>query len=442
MIASPDWVSAIAILASGVILGAMFIYFVRRKSTAAPAEDLALRDLEAKRDTLVEQLRDPALDAEERTRLEVQTAQVLRQIDEHKKVAAPSPGAARHPLPQAGEGTPKNRAALVGFAWGAGSVLLLAGLGYFVMQQAKTREPNEGPTGGQPGAMTPAQPAPDPAVQQLEAAVAKSPDDLNMRVELAKAYLERDNLMGVFDQTQYVLAKSPNDSRALTYQALVRMAMGQAVDAGGMLEKATKSDPNFIDAWVALAWVRTNEGKPKEAEAAINEAEKRHPEEKQRLEQVYAQMKQQAANQPPKTAELPAGHPEIPPAGEAPAGGAVPPAAPAAAGAPAAAQDAIHITLELDPASKARTGILYVMARPEGVTGGPPLAVKRFASETWPMTFDFSSADSMMGQPLPPKVRVEVRLDEDGDAATKGPNDAMAVADGVALGAKIRMALK
>ncbi len=441
MTAAADWVSAVAILASGVILGAMFIFFVRRRSSAAPAEDLVLRDLEAKRDTLVEQLRDPAIDADERTRLEVETAQVLRRIDEHKKVAKRPSSPGKQPVPIAEGPQPRNRAALIGFAWGAGSVILLGGLGYFVMQQAKSREPNMGATGGQPTAMAPAQAAPDPAVKQLEAAVQKSPDDLNMRVELAKAYLERDNLMGVFDQTQYVLAKSPNDSRALTYQALVRMAMGQAPDAKGMLEKATKSDPSFIDAWVALAWVRTNEGHPKEAEDAIKEAVKRHPEEKQRLEQVFAQMKKQAANQP-KTAELPPGHPEIPeaPGVAAPAAGAgTPPTAGAAVATP---QAGIQITLELDPAAKTKSGVLFIMARPEGVTSGPPLAVKRLGSETWPMTVTLSAADSMMGQELPAKVRLEVRLDADGDAATKGPDDAHAVADGVALGSKIKMALK
>ena len=34
--------------------------------------------------------------------------------------------------------------------------------------------------------------------------------------------------MGVFDQTQAVLEKQPRHARALSYQALVRLAMGQA----------------------------------------------------------------------------------------------------------------------------------------------------------------------------------------------------------------------
>ena len=49
-----DWASAIAILTAGLILGLMFIYFVSRRRSAAPPADLELRDLEAKRDLLVD----------------------------------------------------------------------------------------------------------------------------------------------------------------------------------------------------------------------------------------------------------------------------------------------------------------------------------------------------------------------------------------------------
>lgn len=452
--APTDWLTAIAILSSGLILGLMLVYFVRRRPASAPAEDLVLRDLEAKRDTLIEELRAADLTPEERTRIELETAKVLRDIDAHNKVErqAPSPAAARKRGVEETAPAKPNRAALVGFAWGAGSVLVLVGLGYFVMQSAKSRDASSGMTGGQTSTMAPAQPPANPAVQRLEAAVKQSPDDLDARVALAKAYLETDNLMGVFDQTQYVLSKSPNDSRALTYQALVRLAMGQGADADSMLEKATKSDPNFIDAWVALAWVKTAQGKAKEAEAAIAEAAKRHPEEKQRLEQVYAEMKRQGGQQATATAELPPGHPTIPPAGQeagaaAPVSGAGSMAAEGGgaplAGAPQANEPApIHITLSLDPAAKSKTGVLFIMARPEGVTAGPPLAVKRVASPAFPVTVDLSAADSMMGQPLPPKVRLEARLVSSGDVMTHNPQDPDVVLDHVAGGSTIKLALK
>ncbi len=418
-----DWVSASAILAAGIILGLMFVFFVRRRPAAAaavPAGDLDLRDLEAKRDALVEQLRglDP-MNADERTRLELETAQVLRQIDERRKASRP-------PAPVAAPASdPLRRATLIGFGWGAGSVLLLAVLGYMVMQQASTRQPNAPLTGSETTTVTPAQAPPDPGLQQLEAAVQKSPDDLNMRLDLAKAYLERDNLMAVFDQTQLILKKAPNEPHALTYQALVRMAMGQSADADKMLERATKVDPSLLDAWVALAWAKTSEGKTKEADAAIAEAQRHHPEEKARLDQVYAQMKQQAAARRSGGGTLPVDHPQIGTA-EAPV------------------EQPIHVTLDVDPGAKVRVGpnaVLFVFARPEGVTAGPPSAVKRLVGVTFPMTFDLGSADSMMGQPLPPRVRLEARLDSDGNAMTKDPGDPDAVQDGVALGSSVTLKL-
>lgn len=418
-----DWLSASAILAAGIVLGVMFIYFVRRRpEPLVAAGDIDLRDLEAKRDALVQQLRDlDPTNADERTRLEVETAQVLRRIDERRKME-------RRPQSAVVETSdPIRRATMIGFGWGAGSMLLLAALAYLVMLSAKPREQNAPVTGGETtSTIRAAQAPPDPAVQQLEAAVQKSPGDLNARLDLAKAYLERDNLMGVFDQTQYVLLRSPEQPRALTYQALVRMAMGQSADAIGMLQRATKSDPSLLDAWVALAWANISQNKTKDADAAIAEAEKRHPEEKARLEQVYAAMKQQASARQASTGELPVNHPPVG-AAEAPV------------------EPPIHVTLDVDESAKAKLkpgAVLFVIARAEGVTAGPPAAVKRLTGVSFPFTFDLTSADSMLGQPLPPRVRLEARIDSDGNPLTKDPSDPVVVQDGVALGSAVRLHLK
>jgi hypothetical protein len=61
---------------------------------------------------------------------------------------------------------------------------------------------------------------------------------------------------------------------------------------------------------------------------------------------------------------------------------------------------------------------------------------------SFPITFDFGSADSMMGQPLPDKFRLEARLDSDGDAATKPPTDPSAMQNDVAPGTTVKLALK
>ncbi len=316
MTGSTDWLSATAMLLSGIIVGLMFMYSsMRRKQQAAAqgaSDDLETRDLVARRDTLIQQLRDledvPANGAE-RTRLEREAAQVLRALD-GKKAAGSTPASAVSMNAASAPASGMNPA-LKGFVWGVGSVAALGFLGYFVWSSStdKNAAQQQMPSGMQPQPQQMQQqgqpPQADPAVQQLEAAVATSPDDVNARISLAKAYLEKENMMGVFEQTQAVLAKSPAEPRALTYQALVRMAMGQTDVAGKMLDQATKADPKFLDAWVGIAWLNFQTGKPEAGEKAINEAIRQHPEEKARLTEILSEMKSQ------KPAALPKNHPQV-----------------------------------------------------------------------------------------------------------------------------------
>jgi len=106
----------------------------------------------------------------------------------------------------------------------------------------------------------------------------------------------------------------------------------------------------------------------------------------------------------------------------------------------AGAAQPIHITLSLDPSTPPRGGTIYVIAR--GAQGGHPVAVRRIDTNAFPVTLDFGANDSMMGARLPEKVRIEARLDSDGDAGTSGPADLRAFAEGVRGGATIEMTLK
>jgi tetratricopeptide (TPR) repeat protein len=297
-------------------------------------------------------------------------------------------------------------------------VAVLGGIGWFVTEKA-TPKTDSAPSPMASAPQSPQPQQPDPALQQIEAAVAKSPDDLEMRNQLAKAYLERENLMGVFDQTKYILARTPDDARALTYQALVRMSMGQRDPAAEMLKHAIKSDPQLIDAYVALAWDNVQRGKLDDAEAQIAEATRRHPEQKARLDDVLSKMKEQAKNPEPAAAAA-----------------STPAAAPASG-------PSVHVTLTLAGSNPSPNAVLFIIARAAGQTAGPPAAVKRIAGPTFPLDIDLSAADSMMGQPLPATVRIEARLDSDGDAMTKNPSDPHAAQDGVATnGTKVSLALQ
>jgi tetratricopeptide (TPR) repeat protein len=421
-----DWTTPIVIAAAGIILGALVVfYFInRRKAGPTIAVDAERKDLEAKRDALVAQLRalpDDAVD--ERARLETETANVLRRLDQHAAPASPATAAASS---NAMNPTVK------GFLWGAGSVAALGALFYFVSNAATPRPAGEMATGGitsqQQQQQQPQQPQapPDPMVQQMEAAVQKDPNNTNLRLDLAQMYLERDNLMGVFEQTKVVLDREPKNARALTFGALVRMAMGEVDTATDMLQQATRNDAKSLDSWVALAWVYAQTNRMKDAEGAIAKAIEASPENRARLEVVLEQMKAQvaqAAQQPQQAAgAMPADHPPVAPA-------------------PAAAQGpTVRVSLQLDPAATRRSGVLFVIAR--NPQGGPPVAVKRVMAAGFPLTVELTSADSMLGQPLPASFRVEARLDSDGDAATKPPTDPSGMQDGVTPGAAITLALK
>ncbi|HEX9492119.1 MAG TPA: hypothetical protein VGA33_02550, partial [Thermoanaerobaculia bacterium] len=162
-----DWVSATAMLLAGVIVGAMFLYGMRRRQQRS---DLERADLEAKRDALIARLReapDPAL--------ELEAAGVLRKLDNLGVEA-------RIPARQAGETPATTQSAVKGFLWGAGSVAVVAAIFFFVMQSSKPKEETA----------SPASPA-DP-LAALERSVQRNPDNLVLRDDLAKAYLDRDNL--------------------------------------------------------------------------------------------------------------------------------------------------------------------------------------------------------------------------------------------------------
>lgn len=374
MNAPTDWATALAILAAGLILGLLVFFVARRRKASAATKR---RALEIRRDSLVQQLRDLGDDTvdDDRAWLEKETAEVLHQLDR-------LPAAPPEPLPAA-----KPRTAMAGFAWGVLCTLAIGGIVYYASTSMR--------------------------------------DDTNVEAQLvqAKDAFARNDLMAAFEQTNSVLAKNPDEPRALTYNAVVRLSMGETEKASSMLERATQRDPKLLDAWVALAQARLHAGQPKEAAAAIEAAIAQHPEEEKRLRDVFATMQKPAAAM---TADLPPDHPPMP-------------GHEAMTTPPPASSQPIHITLSLDASTPPRGGVIYVIAR--GAEAGHPVAVRRIDTNAFPVTLDLGAGDSMMGAALPEKVRIEARLDSDGDAGTNDPADLHAFADGVRAGASVELTL-
>src|SRR4051812_12443169 len=143
----------------------MFWYGMKGRAAKPDVERL---DLESKRDVLLQQLRESKEtggSVEEQRRLERETADVLRALDKRK--AAPSkPAAPATPVASTVNIAALTRAASMrGFIWGAASVAVLGGIGWFVTEKATPKTENA------PAPMASAPPQqsqqPDPAVQQM-----------------------------------------------------------------------------------------------------------------------------------------------------------------------------------------------------------------------------------------------------------------------------------
>ena len=95
----------------------------------------------------------------------------------------------------------------------------------------------------------------------------------------------------------------------------------------------------------------------------------------------------------------------------------------ASPGGPAPIQGRIELAPELALA-RPDAGVLFVIARPQAVQGGPPLAVLRIPNPEFPLEFSIGPEDVMI-----PSMRFEgaislsARLDADGNAMTRGSGD-------------------
>ncbi|HYS10542.1 MAG TPA: tetratricopeptide repeat protein [Myxococcales bacterium] len=457
--AQVDWAPALIVLAIGVVVGAAVVWRIlsaaRRVPAVEPVASVEVRDLAGKSEALLRQLREledtaskrtPEQLARERYALELEAAQTFLALDERtgagrktgRKGAAGEPvSAATNPVAAA----PPARAGLRGFLWGTGSATALLLLAFFVYQQAKPREPGGSATGevGMSGRAGDA--PPDAQEAELQAAVSRNPDDVEERLALARLYVERQEWMRVWNETTRILERSPNNPRALAYQALVRLAMGQGQAAVSMLTTALAAEPDMIDGWAYLTLALARSGRMKEAEATVAKATKRFPDRAEDLRRFLAQVRtsEASASQASPAAGGEADpHASLRTPGEAAAAGSAAPAPSAAKG------RRVSGTIDLDPSLKGvATGrILFVFAREAGGSGGPPVAVKRLPP-VFPASFELSESDSMMGQPFPETLLIEARLDEDGDPTTRPPTDPKARLDGVKVGrTNLKLVLK
>jgi hypothetical protein len=179
-----------------------------------------------------------------------------------------------------------------------------------------------------------------------------------------------------------------------------------------MLGEALKNDADLLEGYIHLSLVHLRQGRLDAAENDIEEAARRHPTQAARLRALWADMRAQTESAPTP--------------------------------APAQAEErGIAGTVELEGSAPAPGAILFVTVRPAGATAGPPIAAKRLPAEAFPVSFAIGAGDSMMGQALPARVRLEARVDTDGDPITRDPTDPVASADDVPIGTTgVRLVLR
>lgn len=265
---------------------------------------------------------------------------------------------------------------------------------------------------------------------KVRAFLAAHPDDLERRLDLARLLLRREEHMEVWNETQFVLERSPGHPRALSYQSLVRLAMGQPEVALRMLREAKAKDPGDLDTYAHLALVLVRLGQSDAAAREVDEASRRFPAEGRRLRNLLAQM--QAPNMEASPSANPHGNPHasLPLPLVAEEEGLARAARSEGAGATLGGVVALGPGLErtIPPGA-----VLFVVVREAGAATGAPVAAKRLPAASFPVRFQVTAADSMMGQALPARARIEARLDWDGDPSTRDASEPFARVDSVSL---------
>jgi len=458
---SVEWVPALVVLGAGLAVGLVLVWRLlgasrRAVRAGAGLAALEVRDLAGKGEVLLRQLRELEDTASKRTKdqlareryaLELEAAKALLALEKkgtpvkEKEASATAKQASTEGA--VASGPAPARAGMRGFLWGVGSAAAVLLLAFFAYQSAKPREAGGSVTGNTPMTSKPAGgEAADGEEAQLQAAVARDPGDVQSHLALARLFVEKQNWMGVWNETARVLERAPSNAPALAYQSLVRLAMGQTEVAVTLLNKAIASDPDLVDAYAYLALAYTRMGRARDAEATIAKASKRFPERAADFRKYQTDLKEKETPvaQASAAGANPNPHSSLKTPGE---GGA-----PQQTDAPKqTANNVRHVagTVDVDPSLRGKlpaSGVLFVFARRAGGSEGPPIAVKRLPAR-FPAAFDLSEADSMMGQPLPDQLLIEARLDEDGDPTTRPPTDPKARLDGVKVGrTDLRLVLK
>ena len=215
-----------------------------------------------------------------------------------------------------------------------------------------------------------------------------------------KQAFQRQEFPKAIEAFKKVLAADPAHPEAHSYMGFILMQAGHGDGALMAFDKALARAPNFPMALWGKGMVLYQDKKDFAGARAIFErllAMVPPGEERNEITKVLA--------------EIPA------------TGGAAKPVQPVAA----SPGQTISGTITIEPKLKANVdpnAALFIIARPAGGPGGPPLAVKKIDKPTFPLKYSLSQENVMMqGTPFAGKIDITVRLDKDGNPTTRGSGD-------------------
>jgi hypothetical protein len=100
------------------------------------------------------------------------------------------------------------------------------------------------------------------------------------------------------------------------------------------------------------------------------------------------------------------------------------------------------VVLPPELAKRVKPGeVLFVIAR--STDGSPtPVAAEKLVANSFPLAFQLTDANAMMGGALPDQADILIRLDADGDLSTHGPDDMVAGPERASSGVPITLTLQ
>lgn len=279
-----------------------------------------------------------------------------------------------------------------GALWALGGVAVAGGLYYGAMTTSRDREGNEPITGVE---MARPNPQRDELRQQLEAALAANPKDLDALNKLTQVALSDGDLGAAQRYNQQAGEVDAANVDVRTYQAVLTGMIGMEDRALEYLAAILKDHPGNIRALTYQGLISISAGRGELAVSSLEQViavQGPHPALLQQLD-VARSMVQGGG---PMPAPVPAGP----------------------------AESVVKGTVTLDPTLAAQWADAKVVflsvadpARPR-----PPLAARQL-SPTFPQEFEITTADAIaMGgaaRPFPDELTLTLRLDRDGNATTK-----------------------